>query len=121
MAATLLNLPAPVRDHPSPSARLAWLALSKADRPLAIDTLVTETGVSADRIRRVLDTLREADLVERRDHPADARRNVYAARDSAPEEPVDTPGARIPDGGRKLPLEARSTTIPGANPRGDRR
>lgn len=77
--AALLGLPAAVRDHSSPSARLAWLTLREADAPLSTTTLATETGTSADRIRRVLGTLQEVDLVEERDHPDDARRSLWTS------------------------------------------
>jgi len=121
MPARFLDLPTPVREHPSPSARLAWLALREADEPLAIDTLAAETGASGDRIRRVLGTLQDVGLVEQRDHPADSRRNVYTTDDSARQRTDDTSGLSTPSGGQNLSDEAGSTGFSPSNPRGGER
>jgi len=75
MAATL-RLPIALRDQP-PSTRLVYLALLEGDTPLTVATITAETGVSADRARRVLTHLREEGLVAADEHPDDGRRKLY--------------------------------------------
>jgi predicted ArsR family transcriptional regulator len=76
MAATL-RLPAAVREQP-PSTRLVYLALLEGETPLTVATIHQDTGVSADRVRRVLGHLCEEDLVAADDHPKDGRRKMYS-------------------------------------------
>jgi DNA-binding MarR family transcriptional regulator len=71
------RLPAIVREH-SPSARLVYLALAEARTPLTVATLVEETGVSADTVRRLLGQLRDEGLVDVDDHPSDGRRKMFS-------------------------------------------
>jgi len=114
MPPKLLGLPAAVREHSSPSARLAWLTLREADGPLSATALATETGASTDRIRRVLQALQEAGLVESRDHPQDGRRTLWSvAGDNRQLADAETAGSR-----RLTGLEAgKSASTPGGGPR----
>lgn len=116
MAATL-RLPAAVREQP-PSTRLVYLALLEGETPLTVATITAETGVSADRVRRVLGHLREESLVTVDDDPTDGRRNVYSlARDQV----VSTSGLTPPADGETGPVDTLSTRSEPADPRGERR
>lgn len=76
MATTPLRLPAAVQARP-PSARLIYLALRDGDGAMTTARLVEETGVSADRARRLLGDLVDAGLVTEERSPEDRRRKRW--------------------------------------------
>ncbi|MDS0284740.1 MarR family transcriptional regulator [Haloarcula onubensis] len=81
MATTSLQLPAPIQARP-PSARLVYIALRDNAGPLTTDRLVEETGVSVDRIRRLLGELAEAGLVAAEPSPDDGRRKCWTVTEA---------------------------------------
>jgi predicted ArsR family transcriptional regulator len=74
-----LDLPPAVRKHSSPSARLVYLALRESEVPLTTSELASETGVSTDRCRRVLQSLHDESAVESRIDPTNRRRKMWQA------------------------------------------
>jgi DNA-binding IscR family transcriptional regulator len=78
MATAALQLPAPIQARPA-SARLVYIALRDTDEAMTTDRLAAETGVSVDRIRRLLCELADADLVSAEPSPEDARRKRWTA------------------------------------------
>jgi DNA-binding transcriptional regulator GbsR (MarR family) len=78
MPATPLKLPASIQARP-PSARLVYLALRDSDGSLTASHLADETGVSVDRVRRLLGDLNDAGLVRADSHPGDNRQKLWTA------------------------------------------
>lgn len=113
--ASRLQLPSAVRDQP-PSARLVYLALVEGETPMTVDTITAETGVSADRVRRLLGYLLEEDLVTADEHPSDGRRKVWTV---ARDQPVVTPGATATADAANTAMDAMKRRNRATNPRGD--
>jgi DNA-binding MarR family transcriptional regulator len=76
MPDSVLRLPDDARDL-SATARLAAVALAAADHALAREELLARTAASTDSLWRALTDLEEEGLVEREDHPVDARRTRW--------------------------------------------
>lgn len=76
MSATSLELPAQIQAQP-PSARLVYLSLRDSDGAMTTDRITDETGVSADRVRRLLGDLSDAGFVSAEPYPDDGRRKHW--------------------------------------------
>lgn len=109
-----LQLPSAVRDQ-SPSARLVYLALVEGETPMTVATITAETGVSADRVRRLLGYLVEEGLVSSDEHPNDGRQKVWTAtRDQS----VATPRPTVGSDRAKAPTDAVNRQYRSTNPGG---
>lgn len=70
-------VPTQVKETPA-SVRLVYAALN-AEGPLEREALIDETGIARRTVNKALAELRERDLIDIREHPADRRRRLYAA------------------------------------------
>lgn len=69
-------LPPAVRDA-TPTAKIVYLVLVRADDGLTVAALVAETGQSRRAVVRALDTLQADGVVRPRPDPSEPRRDVW--------------------------------------------
>jgi predicted ArsR family transcriptional regulator len=82
MATASLKLPAPIQAQP-PSARLVYIALQDNDGAMTTDRLTEETGVSPDRVRRLLSELADGGHVSAEPYPDGGRRKRWTIEEEA--------------------------------------